>query len=142
MATTAAIILAAGKGTRMKSTTTNKVMSDLHGKPLLSYSIENLTHAGFEPIITVVGFAKESIMDYFGDSILYAEQKQFIGTADALASGLKMVPLETENVLSIYGDDSYLYSPKLLKSLKEKHINSNADVTLLTVDMDDPIDLG
>lgn len=142
MSKTAAIILAAGRGTRMNSTTQNKVMNELHGKPMLYYSIDNLNKAGFEPIITVVGFAKESIMDYFGESILYAEQTQFIGTADALACGLKSVPLETENVLSVYGDDSYLYSPKLLTTLEEKHINSNADVTILTVDIDDPTGLG
>lgn len=142
MSNIAAIILAAGRGTRMNSTDTNKVMSLLNGKPLLSYSLDNLAQAGFTPIITVVGFAKESIMNYFGNSLLYAEQTEFVGTANALACGLKMLPKEIENVLSIHGDDSYLYSPKILTDLRERHINANADVTMLTVDVDDPTGLG
>lgn len=138
----AAIILAAGRGTRMKSTTTNKVMSDLGGRPMLSYTIDNFTTAGLHPIIIVVGFAKESIMDYFGDRVLYAVQEEATGTAHALLAGLSKVPANVNHVLSVYGDDSYCYRPELLRQLVQKHVEDNADVTLLTVEKDNPFGLG
>lgn len=138
----AAIILAAGRGTRMNSTDTNKVMSDLHGKPMLSYSVENLHQAGIETVVVVVGFAKESITAYFGNKLLYAYQNEPTGTAHAVISGLSVLPNNVDQVLSVYGDDSYLYSAELLKKLIEMHVVNNADVTMLTVEMDDPTGLG
>lgn len=138
----AALILAAGRGTRMKSTTTNKVMSLISGKPMLAYSIDNILKAEIYPIIVVVGFAKESIMKYFQDQVLYAVQLKPLGTADAVSCGLTMVPSDTADILSVYGDDSYLYSPQLLKKLINKHKISRADVTMLTVDLQDPTGLG
>lgn len=138
----AAIILAAGRGTRMKSTTSNKVMSDLNGRPMLAYSIDNLKNAGIETIIVVVGFAKESIVNYFGNQVLYAYQNEPTGTARAVASGLALLPSNINEVISVYGDDSYLYDPTLFQVLVGIHTENKSDVTVLTVEMDDPSGLG
>lgn len=138
----AAIILAAGRGTRMNSTTTNKVMSEIHGKPLLFYTVERIRNAGINTIIVVVGFAKESILHYFGDSLLYAEQKEQNGTAHAAAAGLGLLAPDITDVLSVYGDDSYLYDPELLKKLINEHQREQADVTMLTIDIENPTGLG
>jgi bifunctional UDP-N-acetylglucosamine pyrophosphorylase/glucosamine-1-phosphate N-acetyltransferase len=139
---TAAVILAAGRGTRMNSHETNKVMSMVHDKPLLQYSINNLHKAHFSPIVVVVGFAKESIMNYFGSTVLYAEQMEAKGTAHALSCGLSILSSDVGQILSVYGDDSYLYSPELLVKLINTHEESKAEMTVLTVEMDDPTGLG
>ena len=80
-----AIILAGGRGKRMGvHEMQNKVMIPLNGKPMLAYPVERLARMGIEHPIVVVGHAKESIFSYFGDSLIYAEQKQQLGTADAV----------------------------------------------------------
>jgi len=141
----AAIILAAGRGTRMNSTTENKVMSELHGQPMLYYSIKRLRSAHLDPIIVVVGFAKESIKSKFGEDafrIIYADQDTPNGTSKAFECGLAKVPSESVDILSVYGDDSYLYEVSLLEQLIQKHQNTNADLTMLTVEKDNPAGLG
>lgn len=145
MENVAAIILAAGRGTRMNSTTVNKVMSEVHNAPLLQYSIKNLSRAGvIKPIIIVVGFAKESIQNKFSENlgIKYVIQEKQIGTADALRCGLRQVAPEADDVLSVYGDDSYTYDPLKLKELIKHHQQTDADITLLTVEKENPFGLG
>ncbi|MEJ2277755.1 MAG: nucleotidyltransferase family protein [Candidatus Lokiarchaeota archaeon] len=87
-----AIILAAGKGTRLRPLTNKyqKTMVPVHGKPLIEYIIEGLIYAGFKEIIIVVGYQKEQIKQYFNDGkkwnieISYVEQKKLNGTGGAL----------------------------------------------------------
>jgi len=138
----AAIILAAGHGTRMNSTRTNKVMSILGGKPMLYYTIGHIRSVGIRSIVVVVGFAKENIRSYFGSNVTYAVQEKQLGTADAALCGMQMLPGAIDTVLSVYGDDSYNYSKELLERMIRTHREEQADVTLLTVTMDDPTGLG
>lgn len=139
---TAAIILAAGKGTRMNCTTTNKVMSPLNKIPMLSYAIDNLKKADISNITVVVGYAKESIQNYFKDTVRYAIQEKQNGTARAFECGLKTIPPEYTTIISVYGDDSYIYSPSLYLRMINLHNGKQADVTLLTVVVNDPTGLG
>ncbi|HEY3422887.1 MAG TPA: sugar phosphate nucleotidyltransferase, partial [Methanocellaceae archaeon] len=64
-----AVILAAGEGTRMRPLTQNKpkVMLPIANKPMLEHIIDAVKAAGIEDILLIVGYRKESIMDYFGD---------------------------------------------------------------------------
>ncbi|MCR4264022.1 MAG: sugar phosphate nucleotidyltransferase [Candidatus Roizmanbacteria bacterium] len=138
-----AIILAAGKGERMHLPDhINKAMLDLDGKPMISYTAENMRRAGILSIVIVVGHAKESIMDYFGNTVQYALQEDQLGTAHALSRGLTKVPPDHKTVISVYGDDSYTYPPSLYQKMVEKHHQQNADVTMLTVYLEDPSGLG
>jgi bifunctional UDP-N-acetylglucosamine pyrophosphorylase/glucosamine-1-phosphate N-acetyltransferase len=92
-----AVILAAGEGTRMRPLTENKpkVMLPIANKPMLEHIIESVKGAGITDILLIVGYKKESIMDYFGDGsklgvhISYATQGQQMGTGHAfgMASG-------------------------------------------------------
>jgi len=76
-----AIILAAGKGRRMQSQTTNKVASVLNNKPMIRHIVEFMEKLEVEQTVVVVGFAKESVMDALaGFEINYAEQKEQLGT--------------------------------------------------------------
>ena len=103
---TGAIILAAGKGTRMKSKDINKVALLLGGRPMISYSVRTLIGIGVSPIVVVVGFAMESIKNALGETVLYAEQKKRLGTAHAVMSGLKKLPEDVQKVRVLQGDDS------------------------------------
>ena len=79
---TKAVVLAAGRGTRMRELTRAmpKPMVKVCGKPVLSYIIEGLRDAGVRKILIVIGYRKEVVMDHFGDGsaigveIVYAEQ--------------------------------------------------------------------
>ncbi|CAN5142810.1 sugar phosphate nucleotidyltransferase [soil metagenome] len=139
---TGAIILAAGKGTRMKSKDVNKVALLLGGRPMISYSVRILIGIGVSPIVVVVGFAKESIKKALGDTVLYAEQKKRLGTAHAVMCGLKKLPEDVQNVLVIQGDDSAFYTDKIFEELLSLHRERQASLTLLTIEKDNPTGLG
>jgi dTDP-glucose pyrophosphorylase len=85
---TKAVVLAAGRGTRMRELTLSmpKPMVEVCGKPVLSYILEGLRDAGVQKILVVIGYRKEVVMDHFGDGselgveIVYAEQIRQDGT--------------------------------------------------------------
>ena len=104
-----AVILAAGEGSRMRPLTYTrpKVMLPLANKPILEHLLIEVSEAGIEDYIFVVGYHDESVRDYFGDggrwglSIAYATQRKQLGTADAI----RMVEdLVKENFLVMNGD--------------------------------------
>lgn len=138
----AAIILAAGKGTRMKSKTVNKVVMPLAGKPMILHALGRLKALSVDPIIIVVGFAKQSVKEVLGESVLYADQKKRLGTGHAVAVGLKKLPENIHHAIVIYGDDSAFYIKETFANLMRKHFSSNADLTFLTLAVADPSGLG
>lgn len=64
------------------------------------------------------------------------------GTADALKGGLTKISPHIKNVLSVYGDDSAFYTPDLIKSLVKKHRSAQADITFVTINLENPTGLG
>src|ERR1700730_8329619 len=91
-AVTKAVILAAGRGTRMRELTLSmpKPMVEVSGKPVLYYIIEGLGDAGVQKILIVIGYRKEVVTDYFSDGsaigveIVYREQIRQDGTGKVL----------------------------------------------------------
>lgn len=138
----AAIILAAGEGTRMKSKHRNKVAYLLGGRPMVSYIVQTLTNAGIHEIIAVVKFKEESVRAALGASVRYVRQGEKKGTAAALESGLTELGSSASDVLVMYGDDSAFYTPALIRFVIHEHRESDADVTLVSVRVDDPSGLG
>lgn len=67
MEKTAAVVLAAGKGKRFDAKKINKVMYPLAGKPMLWYTLKLIQKAGIKKIYIIVGYAKDSIINFFGD---------------------------------------------------------------------------
>lgn len=140
---TTAIILAAGKGTRINATKDkNKVTYALGGKPMVSYSVSNLKKSGIQKIYVVVGYAKESVKDIFKDTVSYVEQDKRKGTGHAVKSALKHVSADFNTILVMYGDDSAFYPPKLFKQLVFSHHQKGALVSVLTVEVENPFGLG
>ncbi|HRS97439.1 MAG TPA: NTP transferase domain-containing protein, partial [Smithella sp.] len=79
-----ALILAAGKGTRMKSDLA-KVLHRLNGRPMLHYSIAAAKEAGAEKIVAVIGHQAEKVREAFADSgCIFVEQKPQLGTGHAV----------------------------------------------------------
>lgn len=138
----AAVVLAAGKGTRLNSRKINKVMYQLAGKPMISYTIELLEKAGLKKIIIVVGFAAKSVQDYLGPKYIYAVQKKRLGTGNALKCGLKKVPKGIKNIFVCSSDDTAFYPAIVIKKLMKKHLANNNELTLLTAVKKNPTGLG
>jgi len=138
----AAIILAAGKGTRMKSKKINKVTMHLADKPMIMHTVELLEQLKVKKIIVVVGFAKESVISLLKKRVTFVEQKKRLGTAHAVSTAVKSLPNNVENVLVLNGDDSAFYSKDIIKSLIKKHIKNNSAFTFLTIEKENPQGLG
>ncbi len=142
MSNVGAVILAAGKGKRMKSKAFNKVTLELGGKPMIKYAVELAQSLKLSPIIVVVGFAKESVKKLIGEGVIYTEQKKRLGTAHAVSQGLKTLPRDATDVLVIQGDDSAFYKKEILQQLINSHIENNNAITFLTVEVSNPFGLG
>jgi UDP-N-acetylglucosamine diphosphorylase/glucosamine-1-phosphate N-acetyltransferase len=138
-----AIILAAGKGTRMKSGKTNKVALLLADKPLILHSIHLLEQMKFDQIIVVIGHAKNSVKNVLKDSkVFFAEQKKRFGTAHAVKCALPELDEKITDTLIIQGDDSHFYKEKTISKLKDAHYKSDASITFLTIKAENPFGLG
>lgn len=138
-----AIILAAGRGSRMKSTDVNKVTLTLGEKPMVRHAVERLESLNFASIVVVVGFAKESVIQSLeGTKATFADQSEPLGTGHAVVSALSKIPTSIEHVLVMNGDDSAFYSKEVLEKLISAHLKNNADITLLTIEKDNPFGLG
>lgn len=137
-----AVILAAGRGTRMNATLKNKVAYHLNGQPMIAHTVANLRQAGITEITVVVGFKANSVRLALGDSVKYAEQLELLGTGDALKTALPTLSPDITTVLSVYGDDSAFYPPALYREFIQKKISTFADILVLTIDKADPTGLG
>lgn len=140
----AAVILAAGRGTRLGCTDRPKVMLELNGRPMVDYTVETLERLGFAPsqIVLVVGFKKEIVRDYFGDRVTFAHQAEQLGTGHATYVGMEALPEYIEHVVVMGGDDSAFYTPKTLRKLITDHLEAARHLTLLTSELEDPRSLG
>lgn len=138
----AAVVLAAGRGSRMKAKTKNKVAFKLGGQPMIVHTIDHLRQAGIQQIIVVVGFAANSVRQALGDTVTYALQREQLGTGDALKTTLPLLPKGVTSILAVYGDDSAFYPPSLFQEMVTKKISLGCDLLFLTIHKDDPTGLG
>lgn len=132
------IILAAGKGTRMYSSTP-KVLHRIGGHPLLGHVINSATQLGAHKIHVVIGFEGEAVQAHFQDADLdWATQAEQLGTGHAVAQALPNIP-DDRTVLVLYGDVP-LIQPETLKALTQA-CHGDA-ISVLTVLSTDPTGLG
>jgi bifunctional N-acetylglucosamine-1-phosphate-uridyltransferase/glucosamine-1-phosphate-acetyltransferase GlmU-like protein len=138
------VVLAAGKGTRLNCVDIPKVMLEIGGKPIVSYTVETLRKVGFkkEQICLVVGFCKEKVMDYFKDTVSYAVQTDLRGTANAAFIGMQTLPKNITQVLVLGGDDSAFYRPDTIRDFINRHEQRQAKLSLLVATVEQPIGLG
>lgn len=136
-----AIVLAAGKGERIGSRI-NKVAFKVSGESIIKRTIRILKDSGVKKIVVLVGFAKESVLKELDQNITTIEQDKQLGTAHAVQISLSAVPEDVDNVLVLYGDNSYLLTKELLSDLYEVHRKENAAITFLTSDTINPEGVG
>jgi bifunctional UDP-N-acetylglucosamine pyrophosphorylase/glucosamine-1-phosphate N-acetyltransferase len=133
----ASVILAAGKGTRMKSDLA-KVLHPLCGKPMLHYSIALARAIGSERIVPVVGHQAEEIQSLFSDADLtFALQQEQLGTAHAVLQAMTALHNFDGDVVILCGDVPLLL-PSTIKSLIKRHRSHNASITVMTTLLADP----
>lgn len=135
-----AIIMAAGKGTRMKSKN-SKLVQKIYGKEMIKRAVENAQKAGIEDIVTVVGYKKEQVMQVLGDSVKYAVQEEMLGTGHAVMQAAKYLEGKKGKVLVLNGDVPIL-RPETINRLLDKSIDNKESATLLTAIYDDPFGYG
>jgi bifunctional UDP-N-acetylglucosamine pyrophosphorylase/glucosamine-1-phosphate N-acetyltransferase len=131
----AAVILAAGKSTRMKS----KIPKALHlllGKPILRFAIEAAQAAGAERIIIVVGHQADAVREAMGGDYEYVVQAEQKGTGHAVQMAEALLGDWAGPILVLPGD-APLVSGFLLQNLLEHHTSMGAAATLLTAVVDD-----
>jgi bifunctional UDP-N-acetylglucosamine pyrophosphorylase / glucosamine-1-phosphate N-acetyltransferase len=136
----AAIILAAGRSTRMVS----KLPKPLHpicGLPLTGHVVRACRDAGVERIVVVVGHQADAVMAGLGDGVEYAHQAEPRGTGDAVSSAEPLLRDWDGTVLVLAGDVPLLPAAAL-RRLIEHQASSAAAVTMLTAQLDDPTGYG
>lgn len=135
-----AIILAAGKGTRMKSKV-NKMLHPVMGQPMVNYSVEVATQAGAEEIISILGVDAEMVQDYLGGRSQFAYQEEQLGTAHAVMQAADLLEGKEGTTLVICGDTP-LISNETIENLYNYHEQEGAKATILTAIADDPFSYG
>ena len=140
MEDTIAIVLAAGKGTRMKSEKSKQVHKIL-GKEIVLRAVENAKNAGIEDIIAVVGYKKEQVQEVLQDSVKYAYQEDMLGTGHAVMQAKEYLKDKKGKVVVLNGDVPIL-RPETIKKLIEKSNNNKEYATLLSAIYDNPYGYG
>lgn len=123
-----AVILAAGRGTRLQPITDNipKAMVEVNGKPMLQIVLEQLKSVGVKEVVIVVHYLKDKIISYFGDGsktgmkLTYVEQKEMKGTADAVAH---TEPYINDDKFWLIFCDSLFETDQLTRILKHKDVD-------------------
>ena len=138
-----AIILAAGKGTRMKSDLP-KVLHEIHNRPLLQYvisatqKIKNLNR-----IITIVGHQSDLVKKTFKHTkeLQFVEQNEQLGTGHAVMQASPLLENSGGQVLVLCGDTPIL-TGKTLQNIVDYHKNTKSSAVVLTADLDKPMHYG
>lgn len=134
-----AIILAAGKGTRMK-TELPKCAFPLLKKPMVTYIIEALELINIDQIICVVGHKKEVLQDILKDRVKYAIQEEQLGTGHAVKCALDFI--DDNGYTIILPGDTPLIDKEILDQLIEVHKSNKNDFTIGTIVLDNPFGFG
>ena len=133
----AVIILAAGKGTRMKSNLA-KVLHPLAGAPLLSYSLQLARSLDPQRLVAVVGAQQELVQDRFrAPDLIFVLQKEQLGTGHAVACAGETMEDYAGGVLILCADVPLLTEGTVRRFL-ESHETQKATVSVLTTRLQDP----
>ena len=138
---TFAVVLAAGKGTRMKSNRA-KVLHTLCGVPMVNYVIEALKPLAPERLLVVVGHQAELVEAVLPQDAETTLQREQLGTGDAVRVALQALGGEEEGVLLVVNGDGPLISERTLEELVERHRWAGVGATVLVAELDDPSGLG
>ncbi|HEB70521.1 MAG TPA: bifunctional N-acetylglucosamine-1-phosphate uridyltransferase/glucosamine-1-phosphate acetyltransferase [Desulfobulbus sp.] len=138
--TITAVILAAGKGTRMKSRRA-KVLHEVFFKPMLHHVLDSVHRAGIKQTVVIVGHQRDavlaSIAEYGCSPVVQEEQ---LGTGHAVLC--TETACENNDQIMILCGDTPLVRPETLQALAKAHAETNSTVTLMTTLLEDPFGYG
>ena len=127
-----AVVLAAGKGTRLRPLTDEKPkgMVEVDGKPILTHCFEQLAELGADELVVVVGYLKQNIIDHYGDEfngipITYAPQREQAGLAHALLTVEDQID---DDFMLILGDNIFQAN---LEDVVKRQQEDRADAAFL-----------
>ena len=135
----AAIILAAGQGSRMQSKKA-KVLHELAGLEMVNHAVRSVQLASFDPIIVVIGYQADRVKAVL-DGVALAEQKEQLGTGHAVDQCRSILEGFDGPVLVTYGDTP-LFRSATFHHLLAHHKQSKAAATIVTAMFDDPTGYG
>jgi bifunctional UDP-N-acetylglucosamine pyrophosphorylase/glucosamine-1-phosphate N-acetyltransferase len=141
--TSTAIILAAGKSTRMKSRRP-KVLHEVCGKPMLDFVLNACFGAGCGRVMVVVGYGKEEVKARFesDDRITWVEQAEQLGTGHAAKMCLEELKRHHSGDAFILAGDGPLITAGVLHTLRKAHHDDRAAASMATAVLDDPTGYG
>ena len=131
-----ALILAAGKGTRMKSNTP-KCAYPILNKPMILYQIEALERANVDQIIVVVGYKSEFIKNLLGSRVIYVYQDEVLGTAHSALQAEDILSQTDGKTIILPGDMPLIHAP-LIDKLFQAHNEMGNDLTVVSTIQNDP----
>ena len=134
-----AIILAAGKGTRMKSDLP-KVLHKINDKALAEYVIDAVYSAGIKKVCLVIGYQADRVKENLHRDVEYAFQEEQLGTGHAVMCAKEFLD-KCEDVLVLCGDTP-LVTASTIKALMDYHRGRGNYVTVLSAMMKDPTGYG
>lgn len=144
----ATVIMAAGKGKRMRNPDKSKVMYELKGKPMIQYVVELSEKIDSEMIIPVVGHQKQSVMDFLKKQfpertsrIKFAHQDEQLGTGHAVMQTQEYLKNFNGDVLILSGDVPML-KYETVDSFLKFHNDHNFDASLISAVFSDPSGYG
>lgn len=134
------VIMAAGKGTRMK-TNKSKLVHKIYDRELVKRVADLAKEIGSDEVVTVVGYMKEQVKEVLGDSVKYAYQEELLGTGHALMQAVPYLKDKKGKVVILYGDVPIIRKDTL-ENLILKSINNKEYATLLTAIYENPTGYG
>ncbi|MDA1742297.1 bifunctional UDP-N-acetylglucosamine diphosphorylase/glucosamine-1-phosphate N-acetyltransferase GlmU [Bacillus cereus] len=135
-----AVILAAGKGTRMKSKL-YKVLHPVCGKPMVQHVVDQVSQLGLQKLVTVVGHGAEMVQEQLGNVSEFALQAEQLGTAHAVDQAAGVLGNEEGTTLVICGDTP-LITAETMEALLQQHKEAGAMATVLTAYIEEPAGYG
>lgn len=140
-----AVILAAGKGTRLnrgQPLPIPKVLYKICGRPMISYILDTLDLIGIGNIVIVIGYKADLVKKALGDQYTYVIQGKQQGTGHASRYAERFLSGKVDSILILQGDDSAFYEPETLLNLINLHNREKATLTFLTINHPAPGGLG
>ncbi len=134
-----AVILAAGKGTRMKSDLP-KVLHEIDGKTMVEYVIDAAREAGAEDICLVVGHKAELVKERVGTGVTYALQEEQLGTGHAVKCAMDFIGTDGDTM--ILCGDTPIITGATLQELLTYHKQNEMKVTVLSTLLEDATGYG
>ena len=140
----AAVIMAAGKGTRMKDSSKAKVMYEVLGKPMVHYVVDLAMMLKVSRVIVIVGYQRDTVIQYLQNShpnVEIAVQAEQLGTGQAIMQAEETLKDFTGDVVVLSGDVPLLTADSM-QELIDHHHQTAASATILTADFADPTGYG